>query len=90
MIHSIHKICAIEEASIHCLFNTGEIRRINIADVLGNDIHNPFYSLLLQPNYFKSVKLDSYGTLCWENEIDFCPDVLYQLSVPSDIIQNCR
>jgi hypothetical protein len=57
---------------------------------LGNDIHNPFYSLLLQPDYFKSVKLDSYGTLCWENEIDFCPDVLYQMSVPSDIIQNCR
>jgi hypothetical protein len=26
--------------------------------------------------------LDSYGTLAWDNGADFCPDVLYDHSVP--------
>jgi hypothetical protein len=39
-----------------------------------------FFKPLLNAEYFKSVKLDSYGTLSWDNEIDFCPDVLYQNS----------
>jgi hypothetical protein len=30
--------------------------------------------------YFKTVKLDSYGTLNWNDEINFCPDVLYAMS----------
>jgi IS30 family transposase len=29
---------------------------------------------------FKSVKLDSYRTLTWDNGVDFDPDNLYQIS----------
>lgn len=39
-----------------------------------------FFKPLSDANYFKTVKLDSYGTLSWDNKIDFCPDVLYQKS----------
>jgi hypothetical protein len=37
-------------------------------------------SKLSDPNYFKTVKLDSYGTLTWDNGVDFDPDNLYRLS----------
>ena len=31
--------------------------------------------------YFKQVAVDPIsGTLIWPNEVDFCPDVLYQLA----------
>ncbi|RRA99250.1 hypothetical protein EHT25_28590 [Larkinella rosea] len=26
--------------------------------------------------------MDSYGTLSWDNGADFCPDVLFENSVP--------
>ena len=38
------------------------------------------FKKLLDAEYFKTVKLDSYGTLSWDNEVDFCPDVLYEMS----------
>jgi hypothetical protein len=32
--------------------------------------------------FFKQVKVDKEsGTLVWPNEVDFCPDVLYQLAM---------
>jgi hypothetical protein len=50
--------------------------------VPGDSIHAPFFERLLNPDFFSAVKLDSYGTLCWNDEIDFCPDVLYVNSHP--------
>jgi len=35
--------------------------------------------------FFKQVVVDrESGTLLWPNEVDFCPDVLYQLAVPKE------
>lgn len=40
--------------------------------------------------FFKQVKVDKEaGTLVWPNEVDFCPDVLYQLAMnPVPAIQS--
>ena len=84
MLHYIKKIISVEPYTIVCKFNTGEVREINLQNKIKRlaatspELFNP----LLNKNYFKRVKLDSYGTLCWDNEVDFCPDVLYKLSYP--------
>ena len=84
MLHYIKKIMAVEPYSVVCKFNSGETRKINLQNkvkLLAAKFPELF-SILLDKNYFKSVKLDSYGTLCWDNGVDFCPDDLYDLSQP--------
>jgi hypothetical protein len=82
MIHLITEIISARHPELVCRFNTGEKRRIDLREVLGDAINAPFFARLLNPEFFSSVKLDSYGTLCWNDEIDFCPDVLYENSQP--------
>ena len=84
MLHYIKKIIAVEPYIIVCKFNSGETRKINLQNKIKRlAAKSPeSFSKLLDKNYFNSVKLDSYGTLCWDNEVDFCPDVLYKLSQP--------
>jgi hypothetical protein len=83
MIHLITEILSSGQLAVVCRFNTGEERLVDIRKVLGDAIHTPFFSKLLNPDFFNSVKLDSYGTLSWNDEIDFCPDVLYANSQPA-------
>ena len=82
MIHYIKEIISVENYTVVCKFNTDEIRSIDLESTVKkfNDNSSNFLSKLVDETYFKNVQLDSYGTLCWNNEIDFCPDVLYSLS----------
>jgi hypothetical protein len=82
MIHYIKEIIEVNNFSIVCTFNTNEIRSIDLEQLVKKYSSNAdnYLSKLGNVDYFKAVKLDSYGTLSWNNEIDFCPDVLYQMS----------
>jgi hypothetical protein len=82
MIHYIKEILKVNHYSIICKFNTNEIRSIDLENLVKKYQSRPdsFLSKLNNEDYFKSVTLDSYGTLNWNNEIDFCPDVLYEMS----------
>lgn len=82
MIHYIEEILKVNHYCIICKFNTNEIRSIDLENLVKKYQSRPdsFLSKLNNEDYFKSVTLDSYGTLNWNNEIDFCPDVLYQMS----------
>jgi hypothetical protein len=82
MIHYIKEILKVNNYSIICKFNTNEIRSIDLENLVKKYQSSPdsFLNKLNNEDYFKSVTLDSYGTLNWNNEIDFCPDVLYQMS----------
>ncbi len=81
MLHFITNIIEVKPYSVVCKFNTDETRLIDLKPLL--ETHNSpesIYKKLLDADYFKTVKLDSYGTLSWDNEVDFCPDVLYEMS----------
>ncbi len=84
MLHYIKKIITVDTYTVVCKFNTGEVRKIDLQNKIKRlSATSPeLFGKLLDKHYFKSVKLDSYGTLCWDNEVDFCPDVLYDLSQP--------
>ncbi|MFM2047677.1 MAG: hypothetical protein RI955_223 [Bacteroidota bacterium] len=85
MLHFITKIKEVKPYRIVCLFNTNETRTIDFMPMINEfKITSPnFLGKLSDINYFNSVELDSYGTLSWHNEIDFCPDVLYAQSQPA-------
>ena len=79
MIHFIKNIVSVSPFKVTCLFNTGEEKVIDLSDTIlkYQKINDGLISQLGDAEYFKSVFLDSYGTLCWDNGVDFCPDVLY-------------
>lgn len=83
MLHLVKEIIDIEPFKLTLRFNTGEIRQVNLAEKLNEWATIPQSKFAELKNYevFKQVKLDSdFETLVWENGIDLCPDVLYELS----------
>jgi len=85
MLHFIKKINKVnDDFSVVCEFNTNEIRQINLSQWVERfrKANDGWASRISDIDYFKTVKLDSYGTLSWDNQLDFCPDVLYEMSSP--------
>jgi hypothetical protein len=86
MMHLIKKIEGINNFELLLLFNNNETRKLNFETKLkewANSPHSKF-GQLLNPLYFKTVKLDpEMETLVWENGIDLCPNVLYEMSQPA-------
>ncbi|WP_149241839.1 DUF2442 domain-containing protein [Dyadobacter sp. 32] len=82
MLYYIKKIVAVDNYNVTCLFNTGEVRTIDLYPIIDKyqKINDGLISALADKAFFCTVKLDSYGTLCWENGVDFDPDNLYRLS----------
>lgn len=82
MLHYIKNIISVKEYSVVCLFNTAEVKEIDLRLIIEKyqNINDGFISQLADIEYFKTVALDSYGTLCWENGVDFDPDNLYEIS----------
>lgn len=57
-------------------FNDGVSGVIDFKEKLNND-HRQIIRDLLDINIFKTVKVDR-DTLCWDNEVDFAPEYLYE------------
>ncbi|MBK7958209.1 MAG: DUF2442 domain-containing protein [Bacteroidetes bacterium] len=76
----IHKIIKIDSYKITVAFDNQEIKTIDIFSFLNLDSISldSIYAKLKDMTYFNNVRIDSYGALSWNDEIDFCPDVLYR------------
>ena len=55
-------------------FDDGVQGEISIEDRL----FGPMFEPLKDPVFFAQVSVDAFGTICWPNEADLAPDVLYQ------------
>lgn len=78
----IKEIKEVKPFELTLMFNKGEIMKINLEENIKEwaKTEKSIYKKLLNPDYFKKVKLQSeWGTIYWDNGIDFCPDVLYSL-----------
>lgn len=76
-------ICAVQPYHLTCDWTTGETRVINLEPLLRARSHAPKskYRTLLEPAYFITVSLNEEAqTIGWDNGLDFCPDVLYEMS----------
>ena len=81
----IHLVKEIREAVPFCLtllFNTGEVVRVDLESRLREWSGSPDskFRELLNPDYFVKVRLNSeFDSVEWDNGIDLCPDVLYEM-----------
>ena len=59
------------------MFDNGERRIFNARPLLAY----PVYGALKNKGFFDSVYV-AYGSIAWPGDIDYCPDTLYQESMP--------
>ena len=81
-MHLIKRIVEVKPYKLVLEFDRGEIKIIDLEEKLRARSKSPnsLYKQLLDPDYFKSVKLEpDWETIYWDNGLDFCPDVLYSL-----------
>jgi hypothetical protein len=57
-------------------FNNGESGTIDFKKILEND-HREIIKDLLNKELFNTAKVN-LNTICWDNEVDFAPDYLYE------------
>ena len=57
-------------------FNNGTKGTIDFQKILEED-HREIIRELLDKELFKTVKIN-LNTLCWDNEVDFAPEFLYE------------
>jgi len=60
---------------VYVEFNDGTNGIIDFKQILEND-HRAIIRELLDKDLFKTVKVN-LNTLCWDNDVDFAPDYLY-------------
>lgn len=72
----IKKAEYVDGYKIKLLFSDGITKIVDFKAFL-KDAKNLFLPLL-DLEYFKKFSVDD-TTICWPNEVDFCPDVLYEI-----------
>jgi len=75
MIHVINAELK-NDYNVYIEFNNGNKGTINFKDILEND-NREIFRELLNKELFKTLKVN-LNTLCWDNEVDFAPDYLYE------------
>ena len=73
----VKKVQPLDDFKIFIVFENGEERIFDVKPYLDKGI----FKELKATNLFNSVHVAG-GTVLWENEADFCPDTLFEDSVP--------
>lgn len=76
----VSKVIALDGHRLRLTFTNGEQRIFDATPYLSY----PAFKKLAPPEYFSLVKPD-HGTVCWPEDIDFCPDTLYAESVREEL-----
>jgi hypothetical protein len=78
----VSEVSPTDDFKLLITFNNGEKRVFDANPLLNIPVFKP----LSDKNFFENVKTE-FGTVIWENDIDYCPDTLYTESIPINIIQ---
>lgn len=90
-MYFVNKIIKVQPYKLTIEFKNGELRIVDLEDKIKSKSTTPDskYKALLDFNYFKTVKVqEEWETIYWDNGLDFCPDVLYQLGIPVQRVGN--
>ena len=66
----------IENYNVYIEFNDGNKGVLDFTNILEGE-HREIIRDLLNMELFKTLKV-KLNTICWENEVDFAPDYLYE------------
>ena len=74
MLHAVKKVEYIKDYKLKLTFRNKDVKVVD----LEKELWGPMFEPLKDIEYFKKVKTDGH-TIVWPNEVDFCPDVLYEM-----------
>jgi hypothetical protein len=74
-MEKVTEVKALNDYFIQIKFKDGLVGKLNIQPFIKGEMAQP----LLDKDYFKKVKVDEMGGICWENGFDFCPNYLKEL-----------
>lgn len=64
----------VRDFTIWAKFADGSEGEIDLA----NELCGPVFEPLKDVNYFRNFTLAEYGTICWPNDADIAPELLYE------------
>ena len=64
----------IKKYKLKLTFDNKDVKIVDLEE----ELWGPMFEPLKDIEYFKKVKTDGH-TIVWPNEVDFCPDFLYQM-----------
>lgn len=67
----------IDEYRLRLFFNNGEVRIADLRSSLKGEVFEPLHDIEM----FKRFAIN-FNTVVWENEADFAPEYLYEISTP--------
>lgn len=70
------RIVKVNPLPDYCLaleFSDGTTGEVSLKHLVGNGV----FSIWSDPHKFEQVVIGSSGELCWEGDVDLCPDALY-------------
>ncbi len=67
----------VDGYKLRLTFTNGKIKVVDLTYIF-KDNAGHYFEPLRDLERFKEVYCD-YGTICWPNEADFCPDLLYKI-----------
>lgn len=75
----VKKVEYVEGYKLRLAFTNGKTKIVDLSYIFkGNPGH--YFEPLRDLDRFKEVYCD-YGTICWPNQADLCPDVLYKIGL---------
>ena len=66
-------VTALDDYRLHVEFTDGVEGEVDLSDRLFGPVFQP----LKDPDFFKQVRVDEFGAVCWPNGADLAPDGLY-------------
>lgn len=75
----------IDGYRLRLYFNTGEVRIVDLESRLNGEVFTPLRNLEMFKKF--TVKFD---TVTWENEADFAPEYLYEISIADSMVAEPR
>lgn len=73
----VKEVTPTDDFELLLTFNTGEKKKFDAKKLFGYPVYAPLKNI----GFFKLVKADNM-CVYWNDEIDICPDTLYEQSVP--------
>lgn len=74
-MREVIKVKVLEDYKLELTFDNNVVKIKDMKPLLDKGV----FKELKDKKKFNAVKI-RFGTVCWENEIDICPDTLYETS----------
>ncbi len=74
-MHKVEKVTPLSDYKLRLVFDQGEERMIDFSPYLDTGI----YKNLKRKDKFEAARIN-YGTVEWDDDIDICPEFLYEHS----------